>query len=119
MRTLKASFCYASGLEPENFKDVKIAEDNGRKDHIVTVTDKKTGKVFKYKINENSGVFYDCLDSIYALQNLSPIASTQTIAESLNLMKECIVTPVEINEDKVLVPTITKEDSIQKVKKYK
>lgn len=34
-------------------------------------------------------------------------------------MKECIVSPVTTNDDNVIVPTITKEAAIQKVKSYK
>ena len=117
MRILKANICSVSGLEPENYKDCKISADDGGKKHKIVVTDKKTGKAFTYYITDVSGVYYEALEILYDVQ-FGYVASTQTLAKGLNIMKECIVTSPDLNEDRVIVPTITKEESIQKVKSY-
>ena len=119
IRILKANICYVSGLEPENYKDCTISEYNRFNKYDVTVMDKKTGKSFRYKITEDSGIYYEMLNYLYGIQfGGNYTVSTYELAKALNIMKECAVTSPTINDDRIIVPTITKEEAIQKVKKH-
>lgn len=117
MRIIKAQACTVSGLEPENYKDCVISGDNGRSKHILRVTDRKTAKTFEYKITKDSGVYYEALELLYNTQ-MGYVISTKGLASGFNIMKECAVTAPTVNEERVIVPTITKEEAIQKLKAY-
>lgn len=116
-RTIKAAACYVSGAPAEDYKKCTY-EHQANKKHYLISAPTKSGVSENYIINEDSGVFYECLELIDSLSR-NTRASTQELAQGISIMKECIVSPVTTNDDNVIVPTITKETAIQKVKSYK
>lgn len=116
-RTIKATACYVSGALAEDYKKCTY-EHQANKKHYLISAPTKSGVSEKYIINEDSDVFYECLELIASLSR-NTRASTQELAQGISIMKECIASPVTTNDDNVIVPTISKEAAIQKVKSYK
>lgn len=116
-RTIKATACYISGANAEDYKRCTYEHPKHKKHYIIKAPT-KSGIPEEYIINEESGVFYECLELIDSLSR-NTRASSQELAQGISIMKECIVSPVTTNDDNVIVPTITKEAAIQKVKSYK
>lgn len=116
-RTIKAAACTISGGKVSAYDNCSYEAEDNKKQYQISVPD-EIWNIKKYIINEDSGVFYECLELIDSLSRKTR-ASSQELAQGISIMKECIVSPVTTNDDNVIVPTITKEAAIQKVKSYK
>lgn len=116
-RTIKAAACTITGGKVSAYNNCTYEHPDYKKYYIISAPTKR-GISEKYIINEDSGVFYECLELIDSLSR-NTRASSQELAQGISIMKECIVSPITTNDDNVIVPTITKEAAIQKVKSYK
>ena len=116
-RTIKAAACTITGGKVSAYNNCTYEHPDYKKYYIISAPTKR-GISEKYIINEDSGVFYECLELIDSLSR-NTRASSQELAQGISIMKECIVSPITTNDDNVIVPTISKEAAIQKVKSYK